>query len=138
MKIVPIDNEEQRLTLLGKSYDFVTGAYNSEISGARCDFIPVGKYRFCLAMSRKHPLAKKRMLSFADLSGEKVLMMRPGTSRINDSIRERIIKEHPEIIIQDVPPNYNMNTFNLPFETGGSCEHSSERRILSPVWHYSP
>lgn len=119
LKIVPIENDEHRLSELGKSYDCLTGPYNSEITGAECNFIPVGLYNFCLTMPKRHRLSKKKILSLSDLSGELLLLMKQGNSTINDKIREDIIKKYPEINIQDIPPHYNMDTFNRPLETDG-------------------
>lgn len=119
LKIVPIENEERRLAELGDNYDCVTGAYNSEIAGAKCHFIPLGVYRFCLALPRKHRLAKEKKLSLADLDGETLLLMKRGNSEINDQIRQEILDKYSGVIIRDIPPHYSMDTFNIPLETGG-------------------
>lgn len=119
LKIIPIGNEEHRLDELGKNFDCLAGPYNNEISCVDYSFIPIGVYHFCLAMPRKHRLSKKKILSFSDLANELLLLMRPGNSKINDGIRKKIEEEYPKIKIENIPPHYNMDTFNRPLETGG-------------------
>ena len=101
LKIVPIENDEQRFSGLDKIYDFLVGPYNSEISGAAYPFIPVGRYHFCIAMPRKHPLSKKKILSFNDLSGNRLMIMKRGNSEVNDQIRTEIEDGYPGITLID-------------------------------------
>ena len=117
LKIVPIENENHRLANLNKTYDFLTGPYNAEISGANCTFIPIGAYRFSISMPRKHPLARKKSLNFKDLDGETLMIMKPGNSAVNDKIREDILLNHSGIKIEDILPSYNMQTFNHCLES---------------------
>lgn len=112
LKIVPIENDEQRFSGLDKDYDFLVGPYNSEISGADYPFIPIGKYHFCIAMPRKHFLSKKKTLSFSDLSGNRLMIMKRGNSEVNDQIRTEIEVNHPDIKLIDIPPHYSIHTFN--------------------------
>lgn len=117
LKIVPIENDEQRFLGLEKDYDFLVGPYNSEISGAAYPFIPVGKYHFCIAMPRKHPLSKKKILNFDDLSGNRLMIMKRGNSEMNDQIRTEIEDRYPGITLIDIPPHYSIHTFNRCVES---------------------
>lgn len=117
LKIIPIENERQRLANLDKTYDFLVGPYNSEISGANCTFIPIGSYHFSISMPRKHPLSRKKEITFKDLDGEILMVMKPGNSAINDKIRKDILSNHPGIKIEDISPDYNMQTFNHCLES---------------------
>lgn len=112
LKIVPIEDDEQRFAGLNDAYDFLVCAYNSEVSGTVYPFIPIGKYHFCLSMPRKHRLAKKKSLRFDDLSGEQLMIMRRGNSEINDSIRTELESNHPGITLIDISPHYSIRTFN--------------------------
>lgn len=117
LQMVPIEDDEQRLTGLNQSYDFLIGPFNA-VSGQAFHFLPVGAYRFCLAVPRRHPLAKKRSLAFRDLSGYQLMIMRRGTSAINDRIRDDILSGYPQIHMVDIPPHYGMRTFNRCMEAG--------------------
>lgn len=120
LKIVPIENDEQRFSGLDKYYDFLVGPYNSEIGGASYPFIPVGRYHFCIAMPRKHPLSKKKRLSFSDLSGYRLMIMKRGTSEINDRIRTKLEDNYPNITLIDIPPHYSIHTFNRCIESNST------------------
>lgn len=112
LKIVPIDSDEHRFAGLNYRYDFIVGPYNSEISGDVYPFYPISEYRFCLSLPRNHPLAKESILSFEDLDGERLMVMKRGNSEINDQIRFLIKQKHPNIMIEDIAPHYSINTFN--------------------------
>lgn len=111
-QIVPIENDEQRFWGLDKFYDFLVGPYNSEIGEADYPFIPIGKYHFCIAMPRKHFLSKKKTLSFSDLTGNQLMIMKRGNSEVNDQIRTEIESNYPDIELIDIPPHYSIHTFN--------------------------
>lgn len=117
LKIVQIENDEQRFSGLDKSYDFIVGPYNSELSGVTHTFIPIGKYHFCIAMTRKHFLSQRRILSFSDLSDNQLMIMKRGNSEVNDCIRAEIERNYPDIKLVDIPPHYSINTFNRCVES---------------------
>lgn len=116
LKIVSIEDDEQRFVGLSNSYDFLVGPYNSEIGGLKYPFIPIGEYSFCLTMPRKHALARKKSLRFKDLTGQKLMIMKRGNSEINDQIRTEIELSYPDINIIDIFPHYSIRTFNSCIE----------------------
>lgn len=116
LKIVSIEDDEQRFAGLNDAYDFLVGPYNSVLSGAAYPFLPIGSYHFCLSMPRQHPLAKKKSLRFRDLAGEHLMIMKRGTSEINDQIRMDIESNYPDITLIDIPPHYSIHTFNRCIE----------------------
>lgn len=117
LKIISFDDNKDRLSHIGKDFDFLIGAYNSELTSAY-QFLQVGTYRFCLAVPRNNPLSKRKNLSFNDLSGQPLMIMTKGNSPINDSIRDNVEKKHPEISIVDIAPHYDVHTFNRAVERG--------------------
>ena len=123
-QIIPFSDDSRRYEHLGRDFDFMVGPYNNTSVMDRCRFMPIGRYRFVLLMGRGNPLAKKRSLNFRDLRGETVMIMKPGTSPINDSIRAAMTAEQPGIIIIDIQPVYNMDTINRCAE--------SDTLLLSP------
>lgn len=117
LQIVPIESDQRRTDLLGSAYDFLIGPYDPGFARNHT-FFPVGEYRFTIALPRTHPLAGKERISFGDLEGGPLLLMRPGHSEVNDRIRHDIRKKHPNLMIQDIEPSYGLETFNLCMETG--------------------
>lgn len=96
---------------------FKAVADSGRISGAAYPFIPVGKYHFCIAMPRKHPLTNKKKLNFDDLSGNWLMIMKRGNSEVNDQIRTEIEDRYPGITLIDIPPQYSIHTFNRCVES---------------------
>lgn len=117
LQIVPIESDQRRADLLGSAYDFLIGPYDPGFARNHT-FLSVREYRFCIALSRSHPLAGKERISFADLEGGPLLLMRPGRSEVNDRIRQDIQEKYPTVTIQDIEPSYSLETFNLCMETG--------------------
>lgn len=67
----------------------------------------------CLAVPRGHRLAKRKSLTWDDLEGESLILVRQGGSVVLDRLRQEIQREHPGIRIVDVPPFHSMDAFNL-------------------------
>ena len=112
LKIISFQDDKNRLSYIGDHFDFVIGAYNAELDNSSYDFLPVGEYRFCLAVPRAHSLSGHKSLSFQDLSGHPLMIMRQGTSPINDTIRKDIQKKYKGINLVDIDPHYDVSTFN--------------------------
>lgn len=112
LQIVNFHDDEEYYFKPDGSCDFVIGPYSAYAEKPNLQFIPVGQYRFCLTLPRRHPLAKKSVLSFQDLDHYRFMIMQRGTSPVNDKIRQDIINEHLDIMIESIPPDYNIQTFN--------------------------
>lgn len=117
LKIISFDDDKDRLSHLGKDFDFLIGAYNNHFSD-RYQFLQVGTYRFCLAVPRTNPLSKNQSLSFRDLEGQPLMIMKKGSSPVNDHIRSDIETIYPVISIVDIEPSYDVHTFNNCVERG--------------------
>ena len=70
-----------------------------------------------VAMRREHPLAAKKNLKISDLYGQILMMVKEGDSRVNDFIRDDLIKNHQSIIIEDTQLFYDVSVFNRCAET---------------------
>lgn len=112
LQIVNFHDDEEYYFKPDGSCDFVIGPYSAYAERPNLQFIPVGQYRFCLTLPRKSPLAKKNVLSFRDLEHCRLMIMRRGTSPVNDKIRQDILDAHLDIMIEDISPDYNIQTFN--------------------------
>lgn len=122
MKIVPFDNDSESwpsiYQILGKTVDVMVGPYERANGSSLFHYLKLGEYRFCVAVSREHPLANREMLSVSDLFGQRVVMIKPGISPLMDEIRGYLLTEHREIQIKDIPHHYNIEVFNRCEEHG--------------------
>ncbi|MDO5422396.1 MAG: LysR family transcriptional regulator [Eubacteriales bacterium] len=97
---------------LGIKFDFLLGVCNSNAWLSRCNFLPLGRYRKMIAVSREHRLAGKERLDLEDLHGETLMMVKRGDSVINDRLRDDLEQNHPQIRIEDTAYFYDLTTFN--------------------------
>jgi DNA-binding transcriptional LysR family regulator len=116
MKIVPFDDDVNAwptvYRTIGKDFDIMVGAYERAYRSDSFQALQLGEYRFCVAVAREHPLARKEMLSVTDLYGERLVMIKPGTSPLIDEIRDYLVAEHQEIQMKDSPQQYTIDVFN--------------------------
>ncbi len=122
MKLVPFDDDAQSwpgvYRTIGKDFDVMVGAYERANGSDSFHALKLGEYHFCVAVSRGHPLARKDMLSVTDLYGERLVVIKPGSSPRIDGIRGYLVTEHPEIQIKDAPLHYTIDVFNRCEESG--------------------
>ena len=127
-QIIPFSDDRRRYEHLGRDFDFLVGPHDYPAIDGRYRFTPVGHYRFSLLMDRGHPLAKRRSLKFRDLAGETVMIMKPGTSPINDSMRAALAAVPLE---EDFSIEYGVIACRAP---GGDMERfleDLENKLLS-------
>lgn len=121
LHLVPFEDDRDgilgEIGQLGIKYDFLVGVNDSKTWLSMCGFLPIGKYRKMVAVSRNDPLAKKKMLNIEDLYGRTLMMVREGDSSLNDEIRSTLRERHPSIGIEDTPSYYDMAVFNRCAET---------------------
>lgn len=131
LHLVPFeDNHEGILSVindLGENFDFIIGVCDSKEWLSRCNFIPLGRYKKMIAVSREHHLAKKSCVNIKDLYGETLMMVERGDSGINDFIRNDLEKNHPKIQIEDTPHFYDLSVFN-------QCAESDKVLLTIECW----
>lgn len=148
LHLVPFeDNHEgilNEIKQLGTKFDFLIGVCDSRRWLSRCRFLPIGRYRKMISVSREHPLAGKPCISLEDLYGETLMMVKQGDSETNDLIRQNLTKNHPAIQIEDTPRFYDISVFNRCIETGNilltiECWQDVHPGLISlPVnWDYT-
>lgn len=122
MKMVPFDDDTQPwpdvYRTLGKDFDVLVGAYERASGSDAFQALQLGEYRISVAVSRRHPLARKDRLSLTDLYGERLVLIQPGNSPLIDGIRGYVGTEHPDIQIKDAPHLYTIEMFNRCEESG--------------------
>ena len=148
LHLVPFeDNHEGILSeigQLGEKFDFLLAVCDSKLWLNQGNMLPLGRYKKMCAVSREHPLAKKKFLKLSDLYGETLMMVKQGDSKVNDILREDLNRNHPAIQIEDTPQFYDISVFNRCAETGKvllvlECWQDIHPALVSiPVeWEYS-
>ena len=148
LHLVPFeDNHEgivSEIKNLGEKFDFLVGVCDSKIWLSICNFLPLGRYKKMIAVSRDHKLASKDCIELEDLYGENLMMVARGDSGINDFIRNDLEKNHPKINIVDTPQFYDWSVFNSCADSGNvlltiECWKDVHPGLVSiPVnWDYS-
>lgn len=148
LHLVPFEDDHEgilsEIEKLGEKFDFLIGVCDSKEWLARCNFLPLGRYKKMIAVPREHRLAAKERIDVEDLYGETLMMVQPGDSGTNDFIRNDLEKNHPAIQIESTPPYYDLSVFNQCAETGKvlltiECWQEVHPGLISiPVnWDYS-
>lgn len=121
LHLVPFEDESEgilsEIKNLGIKFDFLIGVCDSKKWLELCNFLKLGEYKKMIAVSRKHPLASKKIIEIKDLYGETLMMVSKGDSTLNDKIRYDIETNHPQIKIEDTKPFYDIKVFNRAAET---------------------
>ena len=106
-------------------------------------FLPFGQCQCHVAMSKKHPLAKKKILRWEDLEGETLMLLKRGDSYVLDALRDEALRSHPSIRIIDFDGFYDISAFNLAIrkqyimETLDLWENLHPSMVTLPVrWNY--
>lgn len=122
LHLVPFEDDHEGILAeigkLGEKFDFLIGVCDSKAWLSLCNFLPLGRYKKMVAVSREHPLAAKECIDITNLYGETLMMVCAGDSGVNDIIRDDLEKNHPRISIEDTPPFYDLSVFNRCAETG--------------------
>ncbi len=148
LHLVPFEDNHKgilsEIKKLGEKFDFLIGVCDSKVWLSLCNFLPLGRYKKMVAVSREHPLAKKPCLDIRDLYGQTLMMVSKGDSGVNDFIRNDLERNHPQIQIEDTPYFYDLSVFNRCAETGNvlltiECWRDVHPGLVSiPVrWDYS-
>lgn len=81
-----------------------------------CGILELGRYQCRVAVPLSHPLAERDMLSWTDLAGESLMLVRKGASPIMDAIRADAEAHGVRVI--DAPSFYTLDTFNEAARAG--------------------
>ena len=131
MKMVPFDDDAEPWPTVyrtfGKDFDVMVGAYERANGSETFQDLKLWEYRFCVAVSRNHPFARKERLSIPDFYGERLVMIQPGSSLLIDGIRGYLRTEHPAIQIKDASHQYTIEMFNR-------CEKSGAFLLTLDGW----
>lgn len=91
-------------------------------------YLPLGAYPCEIGIPRRHPLANKVSLTWDDLAGQRILLLKKGVSTVVDQIRSEITNQHPQVDVADLNHLYDIESFNLAIQTNSLIE-------IPTVWH---
>lgn len=112
---------------LGKKIDCFVGPYGSIEWMKRFNIHLLGYYNCCIALSRKHRLAKKDRLTLEDMYGESLLLVKRSDAVELNRLRDEIEKNHPQIHIVNTPHFYDVAVFN-------ECEQKGYLMETLDIW----
>lgn len=116
IELVPFNDTPAELdkifASLGKEIDLIVGGIGTEKQMLGHQFSILKSAKCCIAMSKKHALAAKEALSWDDLSGETMLLVKRGSTAVLDDLRTEIETRHPAIHLMDMPNPYDVSVFN--------------------------
>ena len=116
IRIVPFDDSpasmEKMLETLGKEIDCFVGPCDSLTWKERYNILELRQGECCIAVPRKHRLAKKDKLQWSDLDGENLMLVKRGDSPVLNRLHDEIETKHPNISILDISHFYDTNIFN--------------------------
>lgn len=122
IKIVPFEDDPVGLAAMertfGKEIDCFVSPCDIESWKHHFTIYPIGKCKCRIAVPRSHPLARKKLLTWADLSGETLLLVKRGQSVVLDRMRDEIAALHPDVNIYDAASFYDLDTFNICEQRG--------------------
>lgn len=99
-------------SMLGNECDIMIGTFDQATTRNLVQAIPLGSYKFDIAVRSDNPLALMSEVSYKDLAGQTVLMVPDGVSEKNDALKKEIIKKVPDIKIRYTSGRYDINVFN--------------------------
>lgn len=131
IQIVPYDDDYSDngsiIQELGKRFDFMVGPCDSSGWLSQCNFLQLGTYRICCAVPYSHPLSSKKLLEPEDLSGEQLMLVKQGDSKIIDEIRSFLSIQFPDVKLVDTSFYYDMEVFNR-------CEQEGNLLLTLDGW----
>lgn len=131
IKIIPFEDDPASMSVmlksLGSEIDCFISPCDSVAWKKSYNIYPIGTCKCCIAMSRRHHLAKKKRLTWSDMSGETLMLIKRGESPVLDCMRDEIETSYPDIQIVDMPNFYDMEVFN-------SCEQHGYLMEVPDTW----
>lgn len=131
IKIVPFEDDPTSMSVmlksLGSEIDCFISPCDSTAWKKSYNILPIGTCKCCIAVSRRHPLAKKRRLTWSDMAGETLMLIKRGESPVLDRMRDEIEASHPEIKVVNLPNFYDMEVFN-------ACERHGYLLEVPDTW----
>jgi len=123
LQIIPFNDDAESLRhvtgQLGKTVDLLVGPTNANYLMANTfDFFNLGDRKCDVMVPSSSDLAQKDALTWADLDGQTLLLIRRGLSPRIDELRDEVLQQHPEITVVSTSHFYDMDAFNTSATRG--------------------
>lgn len=118
---------EKMLESLGTDIDCFVSPCDSVEWMRRFRVVPLFTCKCRLAAPVTHRLASKEILSWDDMEGERLMLVRRGVSRVLDRMRDEIEARRKGIAVMDIPNLYDMEVFN-------ECERGNCLMEVPETW----
>ena len=116
IELVPFNDTPAELdkvfSSLGDDIDMIVGGIGTKKQMLGHQFSFLKNARCCIAVSKKHPLATKGKLTWDDLSGETMLLVKRGSTAVLDDLRTEVETNHSKVDLLDMQPPYDVSVFN--------------------------
>lgn len=117
LQIIPFNDDPASLQTavsgLGTSSDLIVGPVNANyLMNNDYAFFNLGDRQCNIMVPRDSDLANKKILTWDDLNGQSMILLRPHLSPQSDELRAEIVTHHPAIQIVNTDHFYDMSVFN--------------------------
>lgn len=119
-------------SLLGRQVDCIVGPCDSIRWRRECSVFELGSYDCMLGVPEGHRLSGRSVITWEDLSGDRLMLVRRGLSPAIDAIRDEVEANHVDVRIIDAPGFYSMRMFNDCASEGFLMETLSAWRGVHP------
>lgn len=137
INIVPMGDSFTNLSSLteelGKTIDCFASGYDSNLILKTCGIYPLKENPCHISVPKNHRLANKKIIKWADLNNENLMLLKKGFSPVIDKMRKEIETRHKKINIIDVPSFYNADIFNECVSKGYLLETPSVWGNIHPM-----
>ena len=126
VEIVPFEDRAeglaQTVASLGETIDCFVGPCDSVMWRETCSVLLLDEIPCRVALPATHRLAARARLTWDDLDGETLMLVRAGESPVLDRLRAEIGRDHPGVTVEDVPHFYDLGSFNACVQRGCAME----------------
>lgn len=116
IEVVPFEDRAEGLAetvaSLGEKIDCFVGPCDSVIWRETCGVHLLDEIPCRVALPAAHPLASRQKLTWDDLTGQTLMLVRRGESPVLDRLRSELELEHPDVTVEEVPHFYDLGSFN--------------------------
>ncbi len=116
IRIVPFDDDPAGLgavlSALGNQIDCFVSPCDSDEWRKRHSILLLDHLPCRIAVPRKHRLAKKKSLTWPDLNGETLMIIKSSDTPVLNQMRDDIAENHPQIRVADTSDFYDTSAFN--------------------------
>ena len=114
VEVVPFEDDRVNPTDVGVFLATTADCFVSPYESDKCNVLELGSCSCMIAVPRSHHLAQKAILTWDDIEGEKLLVVRSGAGSASiDNLRNDLAHNHPGVKVIDVDRFYDISVLNM-------------------------